>query len=120
MVAARGVALARRLLTDGSGPLFVEGDLHGRQEGHLGRVVVDPGLLQRGPDRHQVAGFADHLERIAEVIDLFRARVEHGREHVDVVWLELEQPAEDFRAARGCRPCRWPHGRARRRPGRDG
>ena len=40
------------------------------------------GVLQRGADRDEVGGLADHLVRLAEVVDLLGAGVEHGHQHV--------------------------------------
>src|SRR3954451_7522773 len=61
--------------------LLVELDRGARHEAGLGRVVVDPGVLQRGADGHQVGGLADDLEGVTEVADLLRAGVEDGHEH---------------------------------------
>ena len=41
-----------------------------------------PAPLQRGAHRHQVGRLADHLEGLAEVVDLFGAGVEDGHQHV--------------------------------------
>src|SRR6476619_7382009 len=58
----------------------VELDLQGGDEGRLGRVVVDAGALQGGAHGHEVAGVADDLEGLAEVVDLLGQAV-LGHDH---------------------------------------
>ena len=58
-----------------------------RDERHLGRVVVETGLLNRGPHQNRVGRIADDLERVAEVVDLLGIGVQ-GRLQ-DVVLGEL-------------------------------
>src|SRR6266851_1675342 len=47
-----------------------------------GGLIVDPGLLQRGPDRHQVGRLTDHLVGLAHVTDLLGPGIKHGHQHV--------------------------------------
>src|SRR5690606_17546294 len=66
---------------DLAGTLEVDLDLHRGQELRLGGVVVDARLLEGGADGDEVAGLADDLEALAEVVDLLGAGVEDGVEH---------------------------------------
>src|SRR5215472_6316634 len=64
------------------GGLLIERHLNRRQERRFSRLIVDTGLLQRGPHRHEVGRLAHHLVGLADVVDLFGTRVEHGHQHV--------------------------------------
>src|SRR5262249_54801570 len=67
---------------DPPGVLLLQRHGHAGQERRLGGLVVDAGGLQRGADRDQVTRLADHLEGLAEVVDLLGAGVQHGDPHV--------------------------------------
>src|SRR5215470_5767607 len=62
--------------------LFVERHLDRGQERRLGRLILDPGLLQRGPDRHQIGCLTDHFVGLADVVDFLGARIKHREQHV--------------------------------------
>ena len=83
------------------GAVVVELDLHVGHERGLGGVVVDAGRLERGAHRDQVGGLGDHLEGLAQVVDLVGAGVERRLEDVvlgDLLALLLGR-------ARSRRPC---------------
>ncbi len=48
----------------------------------LGRVVVDPRLLERGTSLHQSRRVGDDLESTALIVDLFGTGIEHGEQDV--------------------------------------
>src|SRR3984885_1828679 len=62
--------------------LLVQVHLDAGQERHVRRLVVDLGFLQRLAGRDQVGRLRDHLERLAEVVDLLGAGVQDGGQHV--------------------------------------
>src|SRR5919198_1754963 len=78
------VAVLERVdqLEDLPRPLLVQRYGHRRHEARLGRLVVDPGVLQRRTHRDQVARLGDHLERLVEVVDLLRPGVQPRGHHV--------------------------------------
>src|SRR5699024_3183968 len=69
----------------------VDGHLDRGAETGLRRLVVDPGRLARTAHLDQVGGLADHLELLTQVVDLLRAGVEDGHEHVVLGELTLVQ-----------------------------
>src|SRR4051812_12170748 len=59
------------------GGVVVERYLDAGQPGGVGGLQRQAGGLDRSTYRVQVGRFADYLERLAEVVDLLRAGVEH-------------------------------------------
>src|ERR1017187_2519244 len=64
------------------GLLLVQLDFYRWQCSGLRVVKLDRGLLRRGAHGHQVSGLADHLVRLAEVVDLCRSGILQVAEHV--------------------------------------
>src|ERR1700757_2530269 len=56
-----------------TGGVEVDGNADRRRETGLGRLVVDAGVLQRGPHPDQIGRLGDDLEAVAQVVDVLGA-----------------------------------------------
>ena len=96
----------------------VDRDLEAGDELHVGGVVVDAGVLERGADGDHVGGLALHLEGLVEVVDLLGAGVEGRLEDVvlgdltallglghDDDALAVEQARDRAGVGHACRRC---------------